>query len=75
MKTKIKVLYNEAVEIEGMQIIGISYPGIKVSEEIRGLENPQPSSSSGKPRLLLFHTPTNISPKGGDGLERHFATY
>jgi len=75
MKTKIKVLRNEAVEIDGMQIIGISYPGINVPEEIRGLENPQSFSFPDKPRLLLFHTPTNISPKGGDGLEQHFATY
>jgi len=74
-KTKITILHNEAIEIDGMQIIGISYPGIKAAAEIQGLENPQSFSSNNKPRLLLFHTPTNITPKGGDGLKRHFATY
>jgi len=74
-QTQINILQNEVIDIDGLQIIGISYPGINVPEEIRGLENPQSFSFPDKPRLLLFHTPTNISPKGGDGLEQHFATY
>jgi predicted MPP superfamily phosphohydrolase len=33
------------------------------------------NSVANKPRILLFHTPTNISPKENGGLDRHFDTY
>jgi len=75
-KTSINVLKNEVIDLDGLQIIGISYPGIKGIEEIRGLEKIQSTSSnSSQPRILLFHTPTNINTQGVDGRQRHFATY
>jgi hypothetical protein len=74
-QTKIQVLHNEIIEVDGLQIMGISYPGIRGVHEIRGLEKLPQNSSNNIPRILLFHTPTNIRPKGGDGLGYHFATY
>jgi len=74
-KTKIQSLHNEIIEVDGLQIMGISYPGIRGAHEIRGLKKLSQNASSKKPRILLFHTPTNIRPKGGDGLDHHFATY
>ncbi len=74
-KTKIQILHNEIIEVDGLQIMGISYPGIRGVHEIRGLEKLPQNSSNNRPRILLFHTPTNIRPKGGDGLDHHFATY
>ena len=73
--TGIKILNNEVVEVDGLQIIGIGYPGIQDLNEIRGFEKLKANPSNRKPRILLFHTPTNIRPKGGDGLDNHFATY
>ena len=75
-KTNINVLKNEVIDVGGLQIIGISYPGIKGIGEIQGLEKIQSTSSkNNRPRILLFHTPTNISPQEADGRQRHFATY
>ncbi len=74
-QTHINILQNEVIDIDGLQIIGISYPGINGVGEIEGLEKLSQNSSINKPRILLFHTPTNISPGGGDGLDRHFSTY
>ncbi len=74
-RTRITVLQNEAIEIDGLQIIGISYPGIEGAKDIRGLDKSGPASAIRKPRILLFHTPTNMIPGRGDGLDRHFATY
>jgi predicted MPP superfamily phosphohydrolase len=74
-KTKIQILHNEIIEVDGLQIMGISYPGIRGLHEIRGLEKLPKNSSNNRPRILLFHTPTNIRLKGGDGLDHHFATY
>lgn len=74
-QTRINILQNEVVEIDGLQIIGISYPGIKGVDQIQGLEKTGPTAAGREPRIMLFHTPTNISPKKGDGLDRHFSTY
>ncbi len=74
-KTKIQILHNEIIEVDGLQIMGISYPGIRGPNEIQGWEKLPQNSSNNSPRILLFHTPTNIRPKSGDGLDHHFATY
>jgi hypothetical protein len=74
-QTHINILQNEVIDIDGLHIIGISYPGIQGVDEIQGLEKLSLNSSDNKPSILLFHTPTNISPRGGDGLDRHFSTY
>jgi len=73
-QTSINVLQNEAVEMDGLQIIGIGYPGLGEIREIRGLDKLADHSSKPKPRILLFHTPTNIVP-GGAGVDRHVSTY
>ena len=74
-KTNIQILHNEIIEVDGLQIVGISYPGIRGAHEIRGLERLPQNSSQNRPRILLFHTPTNIRPKGADGMDYHFYTY
>jgi predicted MPP superfamily phosphohydrolase len=74
-KTEIKILQNEAIEIDGLQIVGIPYPGINGTADLQGLEKLQQPPAAAKPLILLFHTPTNISPQGGDGFQQHFATY
>ena len=74
-KTPIAILHNEVIDIDGLHIIGISYPGIRSAQEISGVAKLSQNPSNPKARILLFHTPTNISPQSGDGLNRHFATY
>ena len=74
-RTHIKILNNKVIDIDGLQVIGIGYPGIKEISNIEGLDKIMPNSAVKNPRILLFHTPTNISPRGGDGLDRHFSTY
>jgi predicted MPP superfamily phosphohydrolase len=73
--TKIKVLHNEIIELDGLQIVGIGYPGIRGAHEIQGLEKQPRIPPNNSPRILLFHTPTNIRPESGDGMDHHFATY
>ena len=63
------------VDIDGLQIIGISYPGIGSAKEIRGLAKLHQDTTNDKSRILLFHTPTNISPQSSDSFHSHFATY
>jgi hypothetical protein len=71
----VTILENEVIDIEGLQVIGISYPGLNGADQIIGLEKLGGATADKKPRILLFHTPTDIRPQEGDGLDRHFATY
>ncbi|MDX1709062.1 MAG: metallophosphoesterase [Desulfobacterales bacterium] len=74
-QTKIRVLNNEVINIDGLEIIGVGYPGIRDKGDIRGLEHLEQSSSNPAPRILLFHTPTSIRLKDEDEFGQHFTTY
>jgi predicted MPP superfamily phosphohydrolase len=71
-QTPIHILQNRMIEIDGLQIIGISYPGLKDLSQVQGLEPRAPAATGRKTRLLLFHTPTNLKPRNENG---HFSTY
>jgi predicted MPP superfamily phosphohydrolase len=66
----IRALMNEVVDVEGLNLMGIAYPGVLDPGEIRGLEA---ARGNGRPLVLLFHTPTDIRLDGG--AERRTATY
>jgi uncharacterized protein len=74
-QTSINVLQNEAVEVDGLQIIGIGYPGLAEARQIRGLDKLADHASMPIPRILMFHTPTNMVPIDGDRRDRHVSTY
>ena len=56
-KTKINVLDDEIAEIDGLQFIGISYPGIDESKDGKNVID---SYNSEKPAILLYHAPVDI---------------
>lgn len=56
----IRVLSNEVVDIGGLALMGIAYPGIGGEADIRGLELLSAESGLRPPSILLFHTPSNI---------------
>lgn len=73
-KTTMTRLDNRLVEINGLEIMGISYPGIHSTAEIAGL--PEGGKKGGDAvRILLFHTPTSVLRQEGDSLDHHFYTY
>jgi hypothetical protein len=59
-KTKIHLMKNEVVDLEGLQIVGINYPGLGRSKDMQGIKGFPENFSRDKPSILLFHTPTNI---------------
>ena len=71
-KTRLNMLNNERVHIDGLDILGVGYPGIHHPEEIKNLPM---DGSSAAPRILLFHTPTNLKIKTDVRSDGHFATY
>lgn len=72
-KTHIVVLDNEVREVDGIQLVGVSYPGVDDWQQIRGLTSIDAVGDQRPTRILLFHTPTSIKPnrKGN----RHSNTY
>jgi len=72
-KAGIRLLLNEVVEVDGLNLMGVAYPGIKDRSEIRGLEHALNSSAGQPPMVLLFHTPTDIRQDGAQ--DRRTATY
>ncbi|MDO9263087.1 MAG: metallophosphoesterase [Desulfosalsimonadaceae bacterium] len=71
-KTQIRILDNEWQDIDGLELIGVSYPGIDSLADIRNLPANKPSDHA---RILMFHTPTTIERHAGDLAHRHTRTY
>lgn len=75
-QTGITVLHNEAIDIEGLRIIGVSYPGVRHIEDIRNSNNPVSDlQEKATCTILMFHTPTNIGRSQKDAFGQHFSTY
>ena len=73
-QTSMTRIHNKMIEIDGLEIVGVSYPGIHGVEEIKGL--PDGGEKTETARILLFHTPTSIISDGdADRVGRHFSTY
>lgn len=60
--SKIKMLDNRAVVIEGLQILGISYPEFKSTASF-DFNDPKVFTKN-LPTILLYHTPTSIKING-----------
>lgn len=71
-KTPLRILDNEAVEIAGLEILGVSYPGIADPAEIKNL---QPQKAPGSVRIAMFHTPTEMAKNVGGMQQQHNANY
>ena len=71
-KTKLRVLDAEVINVEGLQIAGVAYPGL--SSEA-GLESFRDALKSDRPAILLFHTPTDIIKQGEGRAAQQLSTY
>ncbi len=67
----LRLLDNECVNIDGLEIVGVGYPGISGIEAIRNLSDRTANTA----RILLFHLPTNMAKNGGSRADRHFSLY
>ncbi|MCF8025002.1 MAG: metallophosphoesterase [Desulfobacteraceae bacterium] len=71
-KTPFRLLDNEAVKINGMEIVGVNYPGI---EALSNIDNFSADKDTGTIRIAMFHTPTEMGKNTGNMEEQHFANY
>jgi hypothetical protein len=71
-KTQIKVLHDDIVDIDGLQLVGINYPEFEGQKDIREIIRPGQNFFPEKPTILLYHTPTNVV---SDKAHAKFNTY
>jgi len=73
--TKIRVLDDECIEMDGLQIVGVSFPWFS-----RKGASVNPFDSGGcyrreKPSILLYHTPTDVHESYGDRETQQVRSY
>ncbi len=71
-KTPIRVLNNEWVDIDGLELVGVDYIGVDSLADIRNLPTDKREEHA---RILLFHTPTTIQRHAGNLAGRHTRAY
>jgi uncharacterized protein len=74
-ETSIRVLDNEIINIEGLQIVGISFPEHNMDQSIEQLFSAEGPYDPAHPSILLYHTPTNIIKVNGNRGEQQMNTY
>jgi len=73
--SNMKILDNSMVVVDGLQIVGISYPEFgSINGRISILEDLEDYDSETS-SILLYHTPTNIELGSKNGDEQHNDTY
>ncbi len=59
-KTRARILADELVWVDGLQIIGVSYPERGTSKDIAKVVGDLPGFNPALPSLLLYHNPTQV---------------
>jgi hypothetical protein len=67
-KTKVRVLRDEMVVIDGLQIIGIDYPERAFSKNVAAVITKLPEFNSGAPSILLYHNPSQVGQAKAAGI-------
>lgn len=74
-KAGITCLDNEIIEIDGLQIIGLSFPEHGTRNDIQGLLSDPNYYDPRKPAVLMYHTPTDIDTRYTDQNGEQTGTY
>ena len=74
-KTGIRILDDELVTVDGLQLVGVSYPEYRNKTSCSTLLDREGGYEPKKPAILLHHTPTNIDLTFGDLSTQQVNTY
>ncbi len=74
-KTNLQILDNKIVEIDGLQLFGVGFPGLSGEKGKAVMEYFRANLDKNKPTILLQHLPTSMKQKGNNSAERHNSTY
>jgi len=74
-KTRVHVLDDTLVRIDGLQIIGVSYPRPGLKRDVAKLIRSQSGFSKDLPSILLYHLPSGIDKTSENATEQRVRTY
>ncbi len=74
-QTHMTILDNQIVEVDGLQIIGISFPEHDRKNVTRELLKESGAYDAKKPSILMYHTPTSIEEHNTDRGSQQVKTY
>jgi len=72
-KTPVKVLNDELVNIDGMQIVGVSFPERGTSKNIEETIKNMSGFNAGNPSILLYHNPRQVEQARNSGVNLQLA--
>jgi len=72
-ETNLEVIDNKIVEIAGLQIVGIGYPGYGKNGDRSDIINKIGGYDPEKPSILLYHEPTSINQDAQDQSHSYFS--
>ncbi|MGA2958975.1 MAG: metallophosphoesterase [Thermodesulfobacteriota bacterium] len=67
-KTRINILNDQTVNIDGLQIVGLGYSSFAGETDIQKEIQSLPNFKKGLPSVLLYHTPTNTEQAKASGI-------
>jgi hypothetical protein len=66
--TPVRILADERVEIDGLQVIGVSYPERGQAKDFAGVIAKLPGFDPSLPSILLYHSPTHVTEAKAAGI-------
>ena len=58
--TRVQILQDQVVDVDGLKVTGISYPRRGENKDVVGVLHSLEKDFAGRPNLFLFHAPTHI---------------
>ena len=58
--TRVRILQDQVVDVDGLKVIGISYPKRGENKDVVGVLHSLEKYFAGKPNVFLFHAPVHI---------------
>lgn len=74
-RTKLKVLHDDVVQVDGVRIIGVEYPQAGFVRDVKKVIRSRKAYNDNMPAILLYHTPTSIDQKNMTLAELQSRTY
>lgn len=72
-KTKVRILNDERVDLNGLQVVGISYPTRGVPKDLGKIIPKLAGFDPRRPSILLFHSPAHIAEAKAAGINLQLA--
>ncbi len=71
----IRILDDEVVDVDGLQIVGVSFPEFSMVNKSQSISRLGQTIDGSKPSILSYHTPTDVAESSSGRAEQQSRTY